>query len=247
MHLLIILIACFTAALLSSMSGGGTNIIVLPVLLALGLPLPLVIAVSVTNSAFWVLPAARNYLKGRRVEWIFVLLFSALGLLGSYLAVRLVVTIEQRLFELIFGIVILLLVALLYFKKGLGLKSRPPAANLLKLLAYPFALLLGFYETVFGAGNGIAFTALTFYTRGFDFISALGHYYLIAFPWTVFSAYLLFQKGYHDLPIMMVAVIGSVAGAYLGSRYAKNKGNEFIKLLFVIIGGILGIKLLLGF
>jgi len=47
------------------------------------------------------------------------------------------------------------------------------------------------------------------------------------------------QKGYFDLAIMAPAVVGSVAGAYIGSK--------FIKLLFVVVGGILGLKLLLGF
>jgi len=247
MHLLIILVTCFTAALLSSMSGGGTNIIVLPVLLALGLPLPLVIAVSVTNSAFWVLPAAKNYLRKRKIDWLFIFFFSALGLFGSYLAVMLIVNIQQRLFEIIFGGIILLLVGFISHKKDLGLVSREITSKTRKSLAYPFAVLLGFYETIFGAGNGIAFTALTFYTRGFDFVNALGHYYAIAFSWTVFSAYLLIRRGFYDFNIMSVAVIGSVAGAYLGSRYAESRGNKFVKTLFVILGGILGLKLLSGF
>ena len=54
------------------------------------------------------------------------------------------------------------------------------------------------------------------------------------------------QKGYFDLAIMAPAVVGSVAGAYIGSKYARDKGNRFIKLLFVVVGGILGLKLLLG-
>jgi uncharacterized membrane protein YfcA len=105
---------------------------------------------------------------------------------------------------------------------------------------------MGFYETVFGSGNGIFFTMLTFYTKGFDFIDGLGHYYAISFSWVLFAAILLIQKGYFDFQIMLFATLGSVLGGFLGSRYAKNKGNKFIKILFVIIGSILGLKLLFG-
>lgn len=115
------------------------------------------------------------------------------------------------------------------------------------MLSYPLSLVLGFYETVFGSGNGILFTMITFYTKGFDFIDGLGHYYAISFVWTLFSAILLIQKGYFDLPIMICSASGAVLGAYIGSRYAKNKGNQFIKVVFVIVGGVLGLKLLLGF
>lgn len=246
MQSLIILITCFIAALLSSMSGGGTNIIVVPVLLSLGLPLPLVIATGLVNSTFWVLPAARNYLKGRKIDWRFIAAFSIIGLGGSYLGVALVINLQKRIFEIVAGFVILILVVYIYSKKDVGLGVETVASKTREWLAYPFALVLGFYETIFGAGNGIIFTTLTFYTKGFDFISALGHYYAAAFSWAAFSAYLLIRRGYYDFRIMAVAVVGSMAGAYLGSRYARSRGNKFIKILFVAIGGVLGLKLFLG-
>ena len=87
---------------------------------------------------------------------------------------------------------------------------------------------------------------VTFYTKGFDFIDALGYYFSVAFFWVVFAAVLLINKGYFDLNFMVPAVIGSTVGGYVGSKYAKYKGNKFIKLVFMIIGGILGFKLILG-
>lgn len=113
-------------------------------------------------------------------------------------------------------------------------------------MAYPFALLLGFYENLFGAGNAIAFSLVTFYTKGFDFIDALGHYYAACFPWLVLGVGLLIAKGYFNFGYMAAGVIGSLIGASIGSSYSRYKGNKFIKTIFVIIGGILGLKLLLG-
>ena len=42
------------------------------------------------------------------------------------------------------------------------------------------------------------------------------------------------------------AIIGSVIGGFIGSKYAKYKGDRFIKLMFVTVGGFLGFKLLFG-
>ena len=244
--LLIIFFTTFFAALLSSMSGGGVNAINVPVFLALGMPVPLALSVVSTNSVFWVLPAARNYLKGRKIDWKFLIIFSLIGLIGTYLSIKFILGLNQRTFELIVGPLIIFFAGYTYFKKELGLTEHKIYSRARQMFAYPFALLLGFYENAFGAGNALAFSLITFYTRGFDFIDALGHYYAVAFPWVVFGSALLIKSGFYDLKIMPVAVIGSVLGAYTGSRYARYKGNEFIKIAFVLIGGILGLKLLLG-
>ncbi len=131
------------------------------------------------------------------------------------------------------------------YQKNLGLKEHVHSKKR-RALAYYFSFPMGFYEGFFGSGNGIFFTLVTTYTRGFDFIDALGHYYAVAFPWVVVGALVLILKGYFDLSLMIPAVLGSLVGGYLGSRYARLKGNKFIKTAFTIVGIILGLKLLLG-
>jgi uncharacterized protein len=235
------------AAVLSSMSGGGTAIIMFPMLLSLGLPYPLVLAISKAAATFWVLPAAYNYLKNTKIDWIFILISSALGLVGAYFAIIWVIAIDQRLLQMIVGGIILVLVAYTFFQRELGLTEHKTYPLWRQRLAYVFAPLHGFYENFFVAGNGVAFTMMTFYTKGFDFVKALGHYYAIAFSWCLFGLLLLVSRGYFDLSFMAAGVLGSVIGAYVGSRYARHKGNKFIKIVFLIVGGILGLKLLIGF
>ena len=228
------------------MSGGGTGIIVFPVLLSFGFPYPLVLAMTNAASTFWVLPAARNYLKGRKIDWPFIIIFSLIGLIGSYFAVLLVVNINQRILGIVVGCIILTLVVYTFFKKELGVVEHKIYSKRRQAMSYPFALILGFYENFFGSGNGIIFTVLTSYTKGFDFIDALGYYYAIAFSWCLFGLVLLVSKGFYDINLMIVGILGSVIGGYIGSRYARYKGNKFIKMIFVIVGGVLGLKLLLG-
>src|SRR5512144_1175146 len=69
MRFLTILSVAFLASLLSSMSGAGSAMLTTPVWLALGFPLPVAIASNQLNGAAWTPLAARNYLKGRRVDW----------------------------------------------------------------------------------------------------------------------------------------------------------------------------------
>lgn len=242
----IIFVISIIATALSSMSGGGASVINIPVLLWLGVPFPFALTAQKVSSSFWVLPASYNFLKGRKVDWFFLVAFSILGLLGVYLGVLVVLHTDQRIMELVIGLLILMLVTYTYFKKEIGLSGRTSQSKLRRGLVYVFALVLGFYESIFGSGNGIMFSILTFHTRGFDFVDALGYYFSVAFPWVVFAGILLIYKGYFSLPIILPTVIGSVLGGYIGSKFARYKGNKFIKIMFVTVGGILGIKLVLG-
>lgn len=243
----VIFVTSLVATALSSMSGGGASVINIPVLLWLGVPFPMATAAQKVSSSFWVLPASYNYLKDRKVEWAFLILFSIVGLVGVYAGVEVIMQVNQRILQVIVGVLILLLVAYTYYKKDIGLAEQRVYSKFRRSLAYVFALVLGFYESFFGSGNGIMFSIVALKTRGFDFVDALGYYFSVAFPWCLFAAALLIAKGNFDLKIMVPIVIGSLIGGQIGSRYAKYKGNRFIKLMFVTIGSILGLKLLLGF
>ncbi len=244
---LILFFTALVATALSSMSGGGASVINVPVMLWLGIPFPLAISTQKVSSAFWVLPAAYNYLKGRLIDWRFLLVFSSLGLIGSYMGVLIVIKTDQRIMEIVVGILILALVVYTYSHKDVGLVEDKTYSLFRQVLVYPFALVLGFYESIFGSGNGILMAIITFYTKGFDFINALGYYFAAAFTWVVFAAGLLIAQGYFSWSVMIPVVCGSLIGGYVGSRYARYKGNKFIKIVFGLFGSLLAIKLLFGF
>ncbi len=234
------------STILSSMAGGGSSIISVPIWLSLGFSFPLSTAIQQVNSTFWVLPAARNYLRGAKIDWKFMIGFALIGLIGVIFGVLFILSLPQRTLEIIVGSIIILLVIYTFFKKEFGTVRTTVAHSVRRMLAYPFALVMGFYESIFGSGNGIFFSAVAIYTRGFVLKEALGYYYAIAFPWVLLSAVLLISKGYYNIPFMIAGVIGSVIGGYVGSRYAAYKGNKFIKIIFCVIGLVLGLKLLLG-
>ena len=243
---LIIFFTTLVATLLSAASGGGASAINVPVFLWLGMPFALATATQKVSSAFWVLPAAYNYLRGRKVDWQFLIAFATVGLIGVSLGLIVILAVGDEILRRTVGALILLFVLFVALKRDLGLAEKPVTSKFRNALAYPGAVALGFYESIFGAGNGIAFAILSFYTKGFDFIDALGYYFAIAFVWVLFAAVLLISKGNYDLVFMMPAVLGSLIGGWLGSKLGRLKGNQFIKTMYVVIGGVLGVKLLLN-
>ena len=243
----IVFLISVLGTIISSMSGGGASIITIPVFLSLGISFPMAMAMHLLSCAFWVLPSARNYLKGRHVDWLFLILFAGLGLIGVSFGVKLITSVNERILRTVAGIMILLVVSLVYFKKELGLEENKSSSKLKERLIYLFSVPMGFYESAFGSGNGAAFSFISLHMKGLDFMKALGYYYAISFPWTVFAAIGLISKGYFDASYMVPAVAGSLIGGYAGSKYGRRKGNAFIKTVFVVVGGLLGLKLLLQF
>ena len=123
-EILIILITTFISTILSSMSCGGASIINLPVFLALGLPFPVATSIQKISATFWVVPAAYNFLRGRKVDWTFLIVFSLIGLIGAYIGVIVAINVNQRYLEMGIGWVIVFLVIYTYFQKKLGLKEE---------------------------------------------------------------------------------------------------------------------------
>ena len=226
------------------MSGGGSSIIAIPMYMMLGIPFPAARIIQMVNGAFWTPVAAWNFLRGRKLEIGFVAIFTILGLLGMYAGIMAIVLVPDRTLKILVGCLLFMAVLLVYFRGSLGITKHTEHSRFKRLLGYPFSLILGFYEAILGSGNGIFLSIVTCETRGYDMIDALGAYFVIGFFWDVFGLIFLYQWG-HVNPIHLIpAVSGAMLGSYIGSRYARSRGNAFIKNLFVAIGMILALKMI---
>lgn len=242
---IIIFLISLSATSFGAMSGGGTSLITIPALLLMGFSLPLVAVAQKISAMFWVAPAAFTYLKKRKVNWYFLLMFSGLGLLGVYAGVSLILLVDQKIMKILISILIVFMATYTFFKKNIGLKEIKIHSKARRFVSYLFAPALGFYNGILGSGNGILFSMVTIKTRGFDCIDALGYHFATIFPWEIFVVVFFVSKGYFSWGVVIPMVLGSVAGGIFGSLYAKCKGNKFIKTMF-IVRGILGLKVLLG-
>lgn len=212
----------------------------------LGISFPLATATQRLAGIFWTPLASYNYLKGRKIDWKFVVLFALAGIFFTYLGTLAVIAINPRIIGTVIGLLILALVTYVILDKKVGLQEKKIYSKFRQSTSYLFAPILGFYEGFFASGNGLLFSIAMFKTRGFDFIDSLGYYYASSFIWDVVTVVTLFYKGYFSLSVMAPVAIGSVIGGYFGSKFGKYKGNRFIKIMFAIIGTVLGLKLLLG-
>jgi uncharacterized membrane protein YfcA len=239
-----IVAVAFGSTLISSMCGGGSNMISTPFWLMMGFPLPVAMATNTLSGAMWTLVAARNYLRGHEVDWRLIGSMAAAGLVGAYFGAQVVMHTDPKSMQRIIGVIILSLVAYTFFKKEFGIEKKEPTTSRLvtSLAGFP----LGFYESFFGSGNSLITSAILTKTRGFKLLEALGYSYVMSFFWCLFASCMYGSGGNWKLSLIIPSVIGAVCGAYLGSHIGAKKGTKFVKSLFVAIGTVLGLKLLLG-
>jgi uncharacterized membrane protein YfcA len=77
-------------------------------------------------------------------------------------------------------------------------------------------------------------------------LNALGTYYVLAFFWNCFAVAVYSAAGLADSSLMIPSTVGSMLGAYIGSRLGRRKGHAFVRDLFMVLGGVLGLKMVLG-
>ncbi len=232
------------ATMLSSMSGGSSSLLTTPTWIALGYPLPAAVASDKLAGALWTLVGARNYLRHRSVDWHLVGAMMVIGTGAAYLGTRVTSDLDPARLTPIIGALILGAVALLAFRPTIATETRPP--RLSRPATAAVALPLGFYEGMFGSGNSIAATLLFAVGRGYDFLQALGHYYLLAAVWCGFAAMSYWSRGFFEPALALPATAGAVVGGYLGSRLGHRFGVRVVRGIFLVAGTTLGGKLLLG-
>ncbi|GAK56410.1 inner membrane protein YfcA [Candidatus Vecturithrix granuli] len=242
-----VLIFCiaFLATLTGSISGGSTSMVTIPIWLMFGVPLPVAVGSEKLNTSFWVGCAAYNYLRSRPIDWRLLTGLSLCGLFGVYWGTRVTISVNSEILKPCIGVILFLLVIFTALRPRLGVLSKPPTLG--RLLTGVFGLPLGFYEGFFGSGNSIFTSIVLCQTRGHDLLQALGHYYILAWMWSVFAAIRYIHQGYYALWLVSASIPGAILGGYVGSRLGSKRGAVFVKRMFLVVGAIFSLKLLFGY
>ncbi|MBC8096846.1 MAG: TSUP family transporter, partial [Akkermansiaceae bacterium] len=141
------------------------------------------------------------------------------------------------------GVLLVAVAIYTYSRKNLGHRHAPKfLANHERLFAILVGVIIGFYDGFFGPGTGafLIFIFIGFF--GFDFLTASASAKAINFA-TNLAAVIAFAAAgqvLYDYALPMGAC--NVAGAIVGTRLAMLKGNQFVRLLFLAIVGVLIVR-----
>ena len=216
---------------IDSIAGGG-GLIMMPSLLAAGLPPHLAIGTNKLQSVFGTSTACWSYWKGGLVEIRKNLPIVLLVFVASAAGAITIQQVSSDILSYIVPVFLILLAGYVIFSPRM---TDEDAQERVSRKGYaPVAGGIGFYDGFFGPGTGQFFTASLVGLRGQGLTRAVGNAKLFnaTTNWAAVIIFTLGGKMVWALGLCMAA--GAMLGGYLGSRFAMKHGARVIRPLMII-------------
>jgi uncharacterized membrane protein YfcA len=243
--LLVLVAAAFVAGALDAIGGGG-GLIMVPALLAAGLPPHLALGTNKGQSFFGSLSAAVRYARaglvdGRRARVTFPAAFvGALGGTALVLVIR-----PEILRPVVLGLLVVaaILVTVTRPRGGNG-ASALPGPRRSWVLAAIIALVIGAYDGFFGPGAGTFYIAAFVAFLAIPMARASADAKVANFASNLAAAILFAQRGVIVWAIALPLAGGQILGGFLGAHLAVRRGDRLVRA--VVLAVVLALVLKVG-
>ena len=244
-----IFLISFFSNTFSAISGGGAGLLQLPALILSGIPYYQALAShKLATVALGIGGSLRNYNFIRNDIYVArqILIF---GLPGVVVGASIVKFISEEYLYLLLGIFSILLAIYSFLKSDLGLSSSNLEITLIEKIRFLFFIfIIGILNGSISSGTGLLVTILLIKTYKVDFLRAISMtFFTVGIFWNFTGAIFLSKKGSVPSRILILLIIGSFTGGYLGAHLSKLKGNILIKKTFTMVCLFVGISLLIKF
>lgn len=239
-------LASFIACFFSSLAGGGAGLILLPLLLLLGLPFVNALACHKLAVGFIGVGSGYRFMKAGLIDWKVFWWTGLTGVPCVILGTLFAAKISGKVMEPVLGGMILAMVAFSLWRKGTYLEHQPrPFSPQDWAIASLLLLPMAFYSGWMSAGAGIFTTYLYLLFFRYDqlhatamTLSANGIF------WNAMGALSHVFLGHVVWALAPGLVGGAILGSYCGASLGIQKGNRFLRVIFLASAALTGILLL---
>jgi uncharacterized protein len=237
-------VGSFFAGFIDAVVGGG-GLIQVPLLFILfpGLPHTNIIATNRMASVAGTIVASQSYTKKIKVSFKNIMVAGIFATIASFGGTFIMKAFPMSVFKPVMLFVIIGLALYTFFKKEMGQMEQLKYKNQKLYIAFAaIGLIMGLYNGVIGPGTGTLLVFALVQVVGFNFLHASAHAKVINAIADLASliAFLLQKAVLFKVALPMMA--SNMLGAYIGSHMAIKKGNEFIRIVFIIILTILVVR-----
>lgn len=246
-HLLLFVIAV-VANWFSALAGGGAGLIQLPILIFLGLPFSLALATHKVATVALGLGATARHLKENHIITNILILILIAGIPGVVLGAYWIIDVDDRLAEVILGLLTLTLALYSVMKPELGLTSEQLHRDIKGILIGALGLfIIGISNGALSAGSGLFVTLWLVYWFGLDYRLAVAHTLIaVGLGWNASGALTMAMMAEVKWDWLPALILGSLVGGYLGAHSSIKAGSLWIKRCYELVTFIVAIKLLIG-
>lgn len=221
----------FAAGLVDAIAGGG-GIIALPVLLSLGLPVPVALGTNKFQASFGSFTAAWHYARRGLVDLRACRAGILATLAGALLGAWVVRSIDAQILGKVIPWLLAVIVIHVIFRPQVGDADRPPRMGTGRF-ALLFGLGLGFYDGFFGPGVGSFWTIAYVLVLGYNFSKATGYAKVMNCASNLAALAFFAAAGQVHLAAGVIMAVGQVTGAQLGAGLVVKRGARFVRPVFL--------------
>ena len=242
-----IFLISFISNTFSAISGGGAGLIQLPALLLSGVPYYQALATHKIATVALGLGGSIRNLKSLKNDIYVLIQILFFGTPGVVLGALIVKFISEQYLYLILGVFSIILAIYSFCKPSLGLNSVEININQpLKLRFVIPIFLIGILNGSVSSGTGLLVTILLIKTFKMDFLRAVSStFFTVGIFWNAIGAFFLSRIGSLPINLLVILILGSFTGGYLGAHLSKLKGNKLIKKIFTVVCLLVGLSLLI--
>ena len=221
------------AGWVDSVAGGG-GLIALPMLLNLGLPVPLALGTSKLQGSCGSVAASWHYVRHGVVDLRSCRLGIAATFIGALAGALAVQQVDPHRLARLVPWLLAAIVLYTIFRPAVGEQDHP--ARLSRGVFFMvFGLGLGFYDGFFGPGVGSFWAIALIVVMGQNFTKATGCTKVMNATSNLASLALFAAAGLVHLGAGLAMGLGQVVGARIGSGLVVRKGACFIRPVFLTI------------
>jgi uncharacterized membrane protein YfcA len=240
---LFVVLACVAvvSGTVDAIAGGG-GLIMMPALIATGLPPHLVLGTNKLQSILGTSMASWRYRRAGLLSLRAGLPFATLSLAGAVAGAVLIRHIDARALGLIVPLLLIGVALYTVLSRRMEDHDAPPR---LDTAGYaPVVGAIGFYDGFFGPGAGQFYATSLVSLRGMGLTRAMGLTKLLNVASNLGSL-IVFAAGGQVLWLLGLTMgLGAMTGAVIGSRLATRHGAAVIRPLLVTVSLLLTTKLI---
>ncbi|MEE1620098.1 sulfite exporter TauE/SafE family protein [Zafaria sp. Z1313] len=242
--LLLVVVAGLAAGWIDAVVGGG-GLLQLPALLLVpGITPVQALATNKLGSVFGTTTSAVTYYRRASPDLKTALPMAGIALAGSFGGAIIATVLPASVFK---PIIVAALVAVALFTA-----FKPTVGELTRLrftgprhyaTAGLIGLVIGFYDGLIGPGTGSFLIIAMVVFLGYNFLASSAKAKIVNMATNLGALAFFLPSGHLLWGLGLVLGVANMIGGYLGARMAVSKGSRFIRIVFLVVVGVLILRL----
>lgn len=244
LYLLVIIVGIITG-FINTLAGSG-SLLTLPLLIFMGLPANVANGTNRIAILLQSIVGVGGFKQKKVFDWKEGLWLTIPATLGAILGAIVAVDLDEKILNRIIGVLMILMFFMILYKPEKWLNQQTNSAKTKPtIIRFIIFFAIGFYGGFIQAGVGFFLLAGLVLGVGYDLVKANAVKVLIVLVYTIAALAVFIYNKQVDYFLGILLGVGSMAGAWVGTLVAVNKGAGFIRWFLLAVVFVFALKMLL--